>query len=266
MKVNENLLLVIEFCIEELTVSKQQVDNSRRNNRRSKALLSNIRGCYARILSIRIDLYYKKPKGKTVYDIAADKKRFIRRLKNDPYLNDYIAYFWVIEKGPRKGPHCHFLFIYNGREKARDGYIGSRIGEHWVEATNGEGGFHLVNISSDKQRLRDWQCQEDGTYVRRLKEAFGDEWEYFYEQTIDDVQAGRNTLGIGRIERGDDICWVNLSFLVDYMTKLDQGIPASERVGVRTFGRSTSNGRVQGRELKRGQAYPLIKPPVNRLV
>jgi hypothetical protein len=218
-------------------INKKIVDQARKNKQSMSNSISLIRSSYRKILSIRIDLFYKPDRviTRTVKDLSHHRNKFIRAVNNSP-LKDYLAYYWVFEHGKDKGPHCHCLFLYNGRERHSDWWIAKELGELWERVTESKGGYYNVNSSESKEGLRTWQRTED--YKNRLEEQFFGEAEVCYKVTLEYLDKDRNTLAIGQIKRSDGVSWWNMHLLTHYFMKYEQKLSPEQRKGIRCYGRS----------------------------
>jgi len=218
-------------------MNKQVVDQTRRNRQSMSNSIALIRSSYRKVLSIRIDLFYKPDQviTRTVKDLSHHRSKFIRAVNNS-LIKDYLAYYWVFEHGVDKGPHCHCIFLYNGRERQCDWFIARELGEIWEKVTENKGGYYNVNSSESKKGLRSWQRSEG--YENRLQEEFGGESEVCYQKTLECLDKGQNTLAIGQIKRSDGVAWWNMHLLTGYFMKYEQKLLPEQRKGIRCYGRS----------------------------
>lgn len=218
-------------------MNKQVVDQTRRNKQSMTNSIALIRSSYRKVLSIRIDLFYKPDQviTRTIKDLSHHRNKFIRAVNNS-LLKDYLAYYWVFEDGKDKGPHCHCLFLYNGRERQCDWFIAKELGEIWEKVTEGKGGYYNVNSAKSKEGLRAWQRSEG--YKNRLEELFGGEAEVCCKVTLEHLKKGHNTLAVGQIKRSDGVAWWNMHLLIDYFMKYEQKLSPEQRKGIRCYGRS----------------------------
>lgn len=164
---------------------------------------------YARILVIRIDLFYQFKSDiqseLTLENFTNDWKRFRELLSNKATVFENLHGFaWALEQGADKGYHCHLLLIYDGAKHQNDGGLGSLVGEKWTEVTGRRGAFFLCNTSDYKQEM-----------------------------------INRGTLGIGMIHRNNEFEVKNLMQVAYYLVnpeKLYQH-PVVKIGNMRTFGK-----------------------------
>lgn len=113
-----------------------------------------------------------------------------------------------IEQGAIKGYHLHLGIVFNGHERRNDEYIALQIGELWLRITQGMGAFR----SSNTKQIKGW-----------------------YERL--------GLLGVGMIDRDDEIARENALRVLCYTTKInktDQYL-RMRPAGRRAFAKGTSH-------------------------
>ena len=74
-------------------------------------------------------------------------------MRSKPTLFDSkIGFLIKREEGETKGPHAHIIFLYNGQETQKGGYLVDEIGKYWNnDITQGRGSYHNCNRNSYKK-------------------------------------------------------------------------------------------------------------------
>ena len=158
---------------------------------------------YSRLLVVRLDLGFKKSLDGDEFSVEATKKllkRFLNAKRSNKIFEDLVGYVWKLEYGELKGYHYHLLIFLNGADAHKDVYRGLRMGEYWIELTEGKGIFYLSNLNKN----------------------------YFNK---------RGLLGIGMISHFQKEKRGNLDRIVRYFFKEDQYMREKPKKGSRTFGK-----------------------------
>lgn len=135
----------------------------------------------ARLVVLRIDLYYKKQytSSMTVADIRKDLDHLLENKRCHPSLfGSMKGYIAKLEYGVDKGMHWHVLFFLDGSERRTASHIHftEEIGDYWNDMiTKGLGDYWNVNANAktyDKLGRRgvgviNWH---DADLIRNLKE------------------------------------------------------------------------------------------------
>ncbi len=110
---------------------------------------------YARLVVIRIDLFYQKSitGNKSASDIAKDLKHLTENKRNNQSLfADMAGYIAKLEYGHEKGLHWHMLFFFDGSKRSNSShiYLAKAIGEYWKHTvTKGQGDYWNANANID---------------------------------------------------------------------------------------------------------------------
>ncbi|UNK58907.1 inovirus Gp2 family protein [Pseudoxanthomonas daejeonensis] len=188
-----------------------------RNNRRTmlknrRALLGDLKALrrkYSRMVAVRIDCGYTSEyvranfRGKVIRyeDVAEHRAQFIRYLMRGGFRKSLLWYAWKQESAFQKGPHTHFLVMFDGRRIRKDSAVAYLLGRHWVDVIAPGFGTAFNCNANKKQR-----------YSR---------------------------IAIGQLRRDDDKTWNALKeIVVTYMTKVDEYFRFDAPGRARSFGRS----------------------------
>lgn len=158
---------------------------------------------YSRLLVVRLDLGFKKSLSGEEFSIEDTKKlmkRFLNANRSNKIFNDVVGYIWKMEYGESKGYHYHLLIFLDGADAHKDVYRGLRMGQYWIELTQGRGAFYLSNFNK----------------------------RYFHK---------RGLLGIGMISHFEQKKRGNLDKILRYFFKEDQYIKEKPKKGARVFGK-----------------------------
>jgi len=120
--------------------------NSRNNEQRFQALVTELQARYARLQIVRVDCEYTQDsRPEITYELAHyHRERLLRRVRNDyPSL---VGYAWKLEWGQATGLHYHLVFFFDGHQVRQDIQIGERIGQLWAnDITEGLGRYFNCN-------------------------------------------------------------------------------------------------------------------------
>ena len=146
--------------------------NQKKNFQSSCRYLAAIFESHAKVLVLRIDLYYRpdhKGWANTLQALIGLKK-FMRALREDRVVPDVLGWVCKRESGFRRGVHYHLMVALDGHEHRDAANLSKRIGEYWVNHCTGQepkgsyfncytrqkeyqfNGLGLVHIS-DRQKL-----------------------------------------------------------------------------------------------------------------
>ncbi|MEN1958442.1 YagK/YfjJ domain-containing protein [Luteimonas changyuni] len=160
----------------------------RANWRSVRTRLDGLRASRSKVVAVRLDLEYYalfgsaggfSPQAVTVNEARAHRSAFVKYLRKGPYSKHMVGYTWAMEAGFEKGVHFHFAVFFDGQQVCRDIVLGDALGKHWETITDGRG--YAFNCNKRKEQ-------------------------YLY-------------LGIGMLNRADDLVWANLHKAVRYLTK-----------------------------------------------
>ena len=148
---------------------KRESDNfdrrARKNRQSIRKLLKSIYQARAKVLVLRIDLWYEyfgaKNERKTnepkffrddIDCIANHRDEFITHLR-EAFEKNLLGYVWRLEYGLMKGYHLHFLIMLDGQSHFKDVFICQSLGEHWKnEVTKKQGGYFNCNAYKHKYK------------------------------------------------------------------------------------------------------------------
>jgi hypothetical protein len=109
----------------------------------------------ARLIVLRIDLYYDKQyaKSKSAFDIRDDLNSLLARTRHKlTIFGGMEGYIAKLEYGVDKGFHWHTIFFFDGSERKGPAHckIAKDIGEYWKESiTNSLGDYWNINNNAD---------------------------------------------------------------------------------------------------------------------
>lgn len=131
---------------------------SRKNQRGGFRWLDKLIASHARLLVIRLDLYYKKEFNLTsghdyairIDDCFDQREQFVRQLPKWIHDDGLLGYMVKTEFKLRRSLHHHVLLILDGSKLRNAIGIGNMIGDRWVnDITGGLGAFNNVNMATD---------------------------------------------------------------------------------------------------------------------
>lgn len=105
----------------------------------------------SKLLVLRVDFGYTKDycEKMQLSDIKRDTKHMLdNRRGNSTLFEHQVGYVMKFEHTPRKGPHVHALFLYNGQKVKKDEHLAEEVGRYWKEKiTEGKGLYHNCNFN-----------------------------------------------------------------------------------------------------------------------
>jgi len=159
-------------------LSKQDTYRRRSADRRYQAkrqaedihvFVQKVMDRYSKTLVLRVNLYYRSIARQrlSVEQVFADMDRLAKARRNNPIFQHLVGSILRVEQGQDQGFHLHAAFFFNGSEVFRHFRIAERIGELWLEITQGRGYWH--------DSSREWQGDEDlrGTGMFHRSDAKG---------------------------------------------------------------------------------------------
>jgi hypothetical protein len=154
---------------------------------------------YSRLLVIRIDLgYLMAHRGIGVETAQADLRHLLNNRRNNGIFKEkLVGYIWKLEYAELRGHHFHVVLFFDGAKSYKDAHIAERVGQYWVEITNGRGNFYNCNRRKHE-------------YVR---------------------------CGIGMVSHDDRVMRENLLMAIAYLTKSEQLVRLRRDKHVRAIGR-----------------------------
>lgn len=127
-----------------------------KNARRVRRYIDDLYGQYAKLLHVRIDLYYETmwPRPDvfpvSVKEMKRHRAKFMRHVRK-LFGDAAVGHLWTIEYGDMKGPHFHMLLNFNGHKVRQGITIAQQLGEHWQRViTGGRGRYWNVNKNEDE--------------------------------------------------------------------------------------------------------------------
>lgn len=159
-------------------LSKQDTYRRRSADRRYQAkrqaedihvFVQKVMDRYSKTLVLRVNLYYRSIARQrlSVEQVFADMDRLAKARRTNPIFQHLVGSILRVEQGQDQGFHLHAAFFFNGSEVFRHFRIAERIGELWLEITQGRGYWH--------DSSREWQGDEDlrGTGMFHRSDAKG---------------------------------------------------------------------------------------------
>jgi|GEM_PF-898967 len=107
----------------------------------------------ARLLVLRIDLFYKKdcPNGVGMRDITEDLNHLLENKRCNSMFDFMKGYIAKLEYGIDKGFHWHVIFFFDGSKRNNSGHIhlAENIGQYWEDIiTPDRGAYWNVNANA----------------------------------------------------------------------------------------------------------------------
>lgn len=133
--------------------TSDRIYKSRVRASKINGLVSGLLFQYSRLVLVRVDFGYWEGvrEGVTMDRLLADRERLFELRKSHPVFAHLKGYVWAVEEGRTKGPHCHALFIFDGRHVAQDMSMGRCIRELWGrEVTQGGGSSWCSNCRKER--------------------------------------------------------------------------------------------------------------------
>lgn len=149
---------ILRFRKEIISYDTKYREQEKLNKKSLLAYVEQLSNHYARLLVIRIDLFYnfsvQATENLTLNDFVNDFKKLRELISNKKTCFDGLqGYAWAIEQGVDKGLHCHLLLVYDGSKHQNDSGLGLQVGNKWLSITNGNGAFFLCNTAERKAKF-----------------------------------------------------------------------------------------------------------------
>lgn len=116
----------------------------------------------ARLMVVRLDLYYETHNRVSVSELQAhleseqaiaDRERFFYKWKRNPLFEFLVGYVCKVEHGLDKGFHFHTLLIFDGSKVCKDVSLARLVGEYWRDViTEGRGNYNNCNAKKEKYK------------------------------------------------------------------------------------------------------------------
>ena len=134
-------------------MSNTKIENKRLDS--VKEYVDVLQDNNSKLLTVRVDLSYKKPYSDniTLDEANKDLTHMLNNRRTKPSIfKNNVGYVCKKEYTKDKGVHFHTMFFYNG-QKVKDGVKKAiDIGEYWREKiTDSKGSFHNCNLDADKK-------------------------------------------------------------------------------------------------------------------
>ena len=127
-----------------------------KNAKRVRKYIDDLYGDYAKLLHVRLDLYYEivwpRPEVSPVSsrEMKIHRAMFMRHVRRT-FGAAAVGHLWTIEYGEMKGPHVHMLLNFNGHKVQQGIAIAKQLGEHWQKViTKGRGRYWNINKYEDE--------------------------------------------------------------------------------------------------------------------
>jgi hypothetical protein len=203
----------IRIEAESQEFKKSIKDYQQQSNDNYKSLMSysnELFDKHPRLLVLRIDFHYRKDvdnrylteieRNERYFKIKEDLAHLLRNTRSNKLFKHMLGYAWKLEYTPETGFHYHCFFFFNEKRVQWDVNKARKIGEYWVNITEGRGRYFSCNRKKKNYKF----------------------------------------LGIGKIHRNDVKLREGLEMAIAYVTKTDEcnaRVIAMDENG-RTFGRS----------------------------
>lgn len=129
--------------------------NTKKRLESTENYINGMFGIHSKINVLRVDVGYTNEFSQemTIEDLNKDINHMFNNMRSKPTLFDSkIGFLIKREEGETKGPHAHIIFLYNGQETQKGGYLVDEIGKYWNnDITQGRGSYHNCNRNSYKK-------------------------------------------------------------------------------------------------------------------
>ena len=111
-------------------------------------------GRYARLLVLRVDLYYKTEflDALSIEEIIKHKKALFKTRRKGALAANWVGYACRLEFAPLTGFHFHLAVFMNGAHVQRDVYYADAIIKEWLRITGNRGRGHNCNQKKAEYR------------------------------------------------------------------------------------------------------------------
>lgn len=133
-------------------VSDRKYESKRRASE-INAYVANLLFDFSKLLLVRVDLYFPEEVhlGLTVDRFYEALYRYLWLISWHPYFRHLKGYVWAVEEGIDKGPHAHFLFLFDGSVLCDDITLANMVRGLWDgEATDWTGTSWNCNLYKDR--------------------------------------------------------------------------------------------------------------------
>lgn len=199
---------------------------SKQNFKASCTYISKLFNRYAKLLVLRLDLYYEATDVKDRTDESAreDLQHLFNNRRSNALFKSWVGYIAKMEYGEKRGLHFHLIIFLDGNFVKNHQYYGIAIGKYWSQQiTKGSGWFNCSN-----------QDAEDGLYKH---------------------------MGVGAMGYDDTEKRYNLEhYVVAYLCKKDQFLRAKDASKVnRAFTKGSLRSKTSAVKLGRPRKVALVE-------
>ncbi|MEI4956941.1 inovirus-type Gp2 protein [Aeromonas caviae] len=158
----DNLKLRYQQLMSELKSEAMQgkcdtfMKGAQRNTASLRRYVNRLFGFYARILVLRVDLYYKTEflDGLSIEEIIKHKIALFKTRGKGALAANWVGYACRLEFAPQTGFHFHLAVFMNGAHFQRDVYYADAIIKEWLRITGNRGRGHNCN----QKKAKYWEC------------------------------------------------------------------------------------------------------------
>lgn len=126
-----------------------QKHNLARNFKSACSYVNALFDRFARLLVIRLDLYFNDQRQGEQTSLAEAQSyfnHFLNNRRNNSSFLSVVGYIWKLEYGEHRGHHFHVMLFLDGSKAHKDAFLGSEIGNYWKKVTNERGHFYNANM------------------------------------------------------------------------------------------------------------------------
>jgi hypothetical protein len=127
-----------------------QKQNLARNFKSACSYVNALFDRFARLLVIRLDLYFndqKQGEQTSLADAQSHFNHFLNNRRNNSSFSSVVGYIWKLEYGEHRGHHFHVMLFLDGSKAHKDAFIGNEIGNYWKKVTDEKGHFYNANMN-----------------------------------------------------------------------------------------------------------------------
>ncbi|MGN5114656.1 hypothetical protein [Aeromonas jandaei] len=127
---------------------------AQRNTASLRRYVNGLFGRYARLLVLRVDLYYQAEflDELSIEEIIKHKKALFKNRRKGALAANWVGYVCRLEFAPQTGFHFHLAIFMNGAHFQRDVYYAAAIIKEWLRITGNRGRGHNCNQKKAEYR------------------------------------------------------------------------------------------------------------------
>lgn len=127
---------------------------AQRNTSSLRRYVNGLFGHYARLLVLRVDLYYQAEflDELSIEEIIKHKKALFKNRRKGALAANWVGYVCRLEFAPQTGFHFHLAIFMNGAHFQRDVYYAAAIIKEWLRITGNRGRGHNCNQKKAEYR------------------------------------------------------------------------------------------------------------------